>query len=1014
MPHDEKKPWQSLAALRGDPAELARAEREFAEELPVGPGAIASGHAHGALVQLRSGGDVSRRGFFGLMGLSAAAVGIAACQRAPVAKVVPYLSEPDGIVPGVSNWYASACAGCDAQCGVLLKSRDGRPIKVEGNPEHPLSQGGVCAVGQASIVSLYDASRARAPLERGQPIGWDALDAKVLAGLEDARSKGKAIRVVAPLRTGPTFESTLAQFLAAWPGARVARFEPSGELTALADAHQAAFGARAVPSIHLDRARTLASFACDFLGSWVAPVAFARQYAKGRALPLIEREGGKLGQAEGAPPDFARRHWQLEPALSLTGASADRRHPLAPSELVPALGGLVRRLALRSMHPDRAAIANALPRASEPRELAAPLDALAAELSASGAQALVLCGASDLTAQALCVAANQLLGAYGTTIDIASGASLPAADLPLAQLFTELEAGQVGAVIFLGTNPVYAHPDGEKLAELLARAPLSISTADRLDETARDVALLAPDHAPAESWGDSEARRGLTTLRQPALMPLFETRAAVESLSAWSAGKKHTQHELLCARAEAELYPRALHKEPRFDLFWTRALHDGFVETEETPLPASFSVAQLGSLFALPLATPSDTELWLHSSVALRDGRWSNNAWLQELPDPLTKTVWDNAACIAPARATALGLDDGDLITVTANGRSITLPVLVQPGTHPATLAIAIGYGRTAAGNIGNGVGVNAFPLLSGRGPARNFIEARLVKSGGQKPLARSQTQASLEGRPHIRTATLAAWSADPGASNPEEEKLDSLWSGHEYPGHRWGMAIDLGSCTGCSACVISCQAENNIPAVGRDEVSRGREMHWLRLDRYFAGEPDSPEVLHQPMLCQHCTNAPCETVCPVLATVHSSEGLNQQVYNRCVGTRYCANNCPPKVRRFNWFEYRHDDPVERLALNPDVVVRSRGVMEKCSMCVQRIQEGKALARRDGRPLADGEIQTACQQSCPSQAITFGDLNDPNSRVAKLTRDARAYRLLHELNIGPVISYLTRIKNTGA
>ncbi|HSP20442.1 MAG TPA: 4Fe-4S dicluster domain-containing protein, partial [Myxococcaceae bacterium] len=652
----------------------------------------------------------------------------------------------------------------------------------------------------------------------------------------------------------------------------------------------------------------------------------------------------------------------------------------------------------------------------EPSLAAGALDQLALELHAAAPHALVLTGVADPGAQALALVANLLLGAEGTTFEAGAGAAIPAPTATFEALLADLEGRRAGAVLFLGTNPVYAHPDGVRLGAALREVPLVAATNDRADETGVRVGFLAPDHAPGESWGDASPGAGLLTVRQPALRPLFQTRSAIESLQAWSrvpAGRLSAV-EAVRERLRAEVFPRAAAGGESFEAFWERTLQAGFVRVPVEVAPTTVRPAALAPLLASSVTARGELELWLHPSHALLDGRGANNGWLQELPDPITKVTWDNVACVAPSRARQLGWTDGQLVELEAGGRKVTVPVLVQPGTHPRVVAVALGYGRTAAGAVGNGIGADVYPLgevKAGRVRFARPVEARAT--GGSHPLALAQVQSSLEGRPLVREATLTAFLANPAAGNPEEEPLESAWGEIPVLGPKWGLAVDLSACTGCGACVIGCQAENNIPVVGPEEVRRNRDMSWIRIDRYYAGDPEAPQVLHQPVMCQHCANAPCETVCPVLATVHSADGLNQQVYNRCVGTRYCANNCPPKVRRFNWFDYQHDDPVARLVLNPDVVVRSRGVMEKCSLCVQRIQEGRAAAKREGKPLADGAIQTACQQSCPSRALVFGDLNDPKSKVAALGRDARSYHMLAELNVRPSVSYLTRVKNPG-
>ncbi|WNG49451.1 4Fe-4S dicluster domain-containing protein [Archangium minus] len=981
MSETTPKYWQSLAARAGDPALLEQSRNEFAEELPVGVAA-----------------QSSRRDFFKVMGLSAAAA-MVACQRAPVQKAVPFIAKPDELTPGLALWYATTCGACSAQCGVLLKTRDGRPIKVEGNEEHPVSRGGVCAVGQASVLSLYDANRSRWPSVGGSRAAWVDLDKAVTEGLRKLAGEGKAIRLVLPWVMGPTAEAAVARFLAAFPTARTVRFDATGELEAIAEAYRLTHGARLVPDYRFDQAKVIASFGADFLGTWVSPVAFTRQYTSARDA------AGKREMA---------RHWQLEPLMSLTGASADRRVPVAPSDLVPALAALVKRLAEKAGRD-----VEGLTGLPEARVSTDVLDALAGELWAAKEKALVVCGGDEPAAYVLANVANELLGNAGTTVSISGGLTLDAGAMSFGELLGELDAKQVGAVLFHGVNPAYAHPKGDALAGLLKDVAVTVATSDRLDETASLVGFHAPDHTPLESWGDAEPRRGVLGLRQPVVSPLHETRSAMESLLRW-AGVEQSYDDFLRARWEAEVFPRA-NVATGFQAFWDESVRQGVVvvlppATTEAPAFRPESVAALkGSA-----VTAGELELVLYQKVGLRDGALANNGWLLEMPDPISKATWGNYLCVAPSTASKLGISDGQVVEVGFGGRTLAVPALVQPGTHPRALGLAMGYGRTKVGRIGNDVGDNAFGLASfTKGKVRRAaLGVRLRVTPEHKPLALSQIHASMEGRGLVREAELAEFLANPSAGNEKEEGHGgghplSIWSGHEYKGHKWALAVDLSACTGCSACVVSCQAENNIPIVGEDEARRQRELHWMRIDRYYEGEPEAPRVVHQPMMCQHCDNAPCETVCPVLATVHSSEGLNQQVYNRCVGTRYCANNCPTKVRRFNWFDYKHDEPIERMVLNPDVVVRTRGVMEKCSLCVQRVQEGKALAKREGRELRDGDIRTACQQSCPAQAIHFGDINDPNSDVAKLAKSGRAYRLLEELNIGPAVTYLTKVRNTG-
>jgi molybdopterin-containing oxidoreductase family iron-sulfur binding subunit len=969
MDERAKEPyWMGLEDLAPATA-TRRVGHEFPDEPPAG--------AAPARARL------TRRDLFRVLGLSGAAV---ACTRAPVEKVIPYLVEPEEITPGVATWYATTCAACPAACGLLVKARDGRPIKIEGNPLHP-SGGGVCATGQASILTLYDATRARGPSSAGTPVSWEAQDGEVRATLARLSAAGRAIRVVGPPTLGPSGDAAVARLLAAFPTAARVRFETVGT-EAVALAHQRTHGVFGLPRLHLDRARLVVGIDADFLGTWMSPVAQTRGYAAARAPGRGER---------------MLRHVQVEPLMSLTGCSADRRVIVRPSEISGFVAAVARRLGV--LVPDSAASA---------REAEAAR--VADELAAAGPEGLVICGSSDVATQVWVNAIHERLGAYGpagSTVAIDDATIWPDS-LPFAHLLGELRRGSVVGLLILGVNPAFGHPAGAEIARLLGRVELTVSTADRLDETAGVVRHHAPAHHFLESWSDAATgRRGLS-VRQPVLSPLWNSRAEIESLLRW-AGDPRSAYDFVRARFEAEEHPRAS-TAATFTSFWDASVHDGVAAIVAASPQSTWRSDALADAAGEPSRpAPGGLELALFPPVGLRDGTWGNNGWLLELPDPVTKVAWTNALHVAPATAARHGLGDGDLVKLRAAGVDRTVPVVVQPGTHPDVVGLALGWGRRAAGPLGDRQGADAFALARSDGAGVTLWrgDVSIERAGSGPALPRTQVHASLEGRPLVHELSLAQLLGDPRAAVPAESRHESIWPRHAYPGHRWAMTIDLGACTGCGACLVSCQAENNVPIVGADEVRRGREMHWIRVDRYYAGPPDDPRVVHQPMMCQHCGNAPCETVCPVLATVHSSEGLSQQVYNRCVGTRYCANNCPYKTRRFNWFEPRHDDPVENLVLNPDVTVRSRGVMEKCSWCVQRIQAGKAQARREGRALRDGDIRTACEQSCPASAIVFGDANDPNSRVSTGIADGRTYRVLPELHVDPQVRYLARVRNPG-
>ena len=966
----------------------------------------------------RRGFDVDRRTFLKTAGFAMLAAG---CARPPVEKAIPLLVQPEELVPGTNLWYASACAGCAARCGTLVKCRDGRPIKLEGNPAHPLSRGGLCAVGQASLLGLYDSRRLAAPVLHGKPVAWPEVDVAVGAGLHAARR----MRLLTDTLASPTEERAVRRFLAAHPGARHVVYDPLS-CSALLDAHQQLFGLRVLPRMRIERATAVVAFDADFLGTWISPVEATAGYAQARDL-------------SGTPPRLLW-HAQIESRLSPTGARADRRWTVLPGEIPLALAHLAARLLpAAGMSLELSGL--------EPSPLpAAALDELAARLAAARGSSLVLCGSNSLAAQTLVAAINQALGNYGRTLDLEQPSlQRQGDDRALAQLIEELERGAVDALLVRGVNPVYDLQQGTSLRAALAQVPLVVSFAERVDETAAAAHAVCPEPHTLETWRDAEPVAGLVTVMQPALRPLGSTRAFCESLAAWS-GAPRSAYEQVRDTWREDVLPRVPGASD-FEGFWTAALDRGFVEARPTPpAPRPFDVSQVQVARSAERPAPGQLALVAYPKISQLDGRHAHNPWLQELPDPVSKATWDNYAALAPSTAAELGLQTGDVVRVAAAGTPpVELPVLVQPGQHPRTVAVALGYGRAGTDRfadvgprwwfgkrtvaVGGTVGANAAPWLrlEADGLRYDRVAVEIEKTGRSRPLATTQRYDSLDvpaglappggvHRPIAQETVLAAYRGNPRAGAPEGEAESGapadLWPAAAPGAHRWGMAIDLNACTGCSACAISCQAENNVPVVGRDEVQREREMHWLRLDRYYAEGPGGEvDVAHQPMLCQHCGHAPCETVCPVLATMHSSEGLNQQVYNRCVGTRYCANNCPYKVRRFNWFDYPHEDPTANLALNPDVTVRSRGVMEKCSLCVQRIQAGKIAATTRGTPLRDGEIKTACEQSCPARAIVFGDLADPQSRIAAQARDPRAYRALEELGVQPSIFYLRRVRN---
>ncbi len=945
--------------------------------------------------------EPTRRDFLTLMGFSMLAASLSGC-RAPVQNAIPLLLGSDQIVPGVSNFYATTCRGCAASCSLLVKQRDGRPIKIEGNTESTLFGNGTCAKGQATVLSLYDDERLRGPLWHGQPAKWGEVDAYVLEALTAALGGKRKIVLLSGTINSPSTLEIIGQWKEKYPNFHHIVYEPIS-LSAIRAANEASFGRAAVPHYSFDKARVIVGLEADFLGTWLSPVEFARQYASNR------KPGGNPAL-----------HIQFESGLSVTGSNADVRVPVAPSQLGSVAVALLRRIAKKRGTPG-------IPDATDPVH-PEKLDAVAEELWKNRGDSLVVSGSRDVSVQAVVNAINAMLDNIGRTVDLAHPSFQAGGDdAAMSELVEDMNRGNVHTLLLYGSNPGYDYLEAEKFLKGLERVALSISFSDRRDETSSHVHAVCPDHHFLEAWGDAEPIEAHYSLAQPLIAPLFETRAAQQTLLEWLGQGQQNYYTYIRKFWQRNLFPRQKDFQS-FDDFWDRALQKGIVKFSSNSSTAAASLhgdwrAAVHAIMEENNQPPPVNlyELHLYESVALGNGRHGNNPWLQELPDPISKVTWGNYAAVAPKLAEKLGLKNGDIVILKTNSRSVELPIFVQPGQESRTISIALGYGRTQAGRVGTNVGANLYPFASVKSGAQDYsvIYTTLEKTGRHEPLAETQTHFSLDGRPIILETTLEELRRGT-EEGQEAEALPSLWAGRPQGAHSWGMAIDMNSCTGCSACVVACQAENNVPVVGKEEVKRIRVMHWIRIDRYYEGSEENPASIHQPMMCQHCGNAPCETVCPVLATTTSSEGLNQQVYNRCIGTRYCANNCPYKVRRFNWFQYAQNpefdftmqNDLARMVLNPDVVVRSRGVMEKCSLCVQRIQLAKNFALQEGREVGDGDIQTACQQACPTQAIVFGDLKDPNSRLSRLNRNSRRYQVLEELGTRPNVSYLKKVRNS--
>ncbi len=955
--------------------------------------------------------EVSRRSFLKAAGFSLAGTMFASCVRAPIEKSIPVLVKPEEITPGRAYWYATTCAGCNAGCGILTKNRDGRPIKIEGNPEHPLSGGGVCAVGQAMVLGLYDSQRLHKPVVNQESTSWEKVDVAINKKLADITDN---VYFLTGTITSPSTRAAIKKFLSRFRNAEHIEYDPAS-YSAILDAHEENFNQRVLPHYHFDRAEVIVSFNADFLSTWLSPVEFTRDYTAGRH---VEEGSTRLS-----------KHIQLEGQMSVTGANADRRIKITTAEGRSLLFAIAKKLANKS--------GSRFPDWQAGTVDTAIVDEIATELWRARGKSLVICGLNDTGAQSAVNFINEKLGNYGKTLNIQRPSrQWNGNDSRVQALLARMKAGEVNALFIADSNPVYTLPNAEEFSAAFRQLSLTVSFSDHQDETSSLAQYILPAPHFLESWNDAEVASGIISVSQPTVQGLGQARSVRHTLNKWS-GAGDNDLDSMKSFWRQNIYPRQSGA-GSFQEFWDNSVHNGYAALR--PEPISLSAFKMGQKAPQPMQanTAHDSyDLVLYQKAGMLDGRHAHNAWLQELPDPVTKAVWDNYVCLSAATAKKAGVKNGDVVNVTTGDVSFELPAIIQPGQHDKVVAVALGYGRMGTERFANAgpewlegkptlkagerVGKNGFVFVSQTEDGfllNNTVE--LSATGKHVDLALTQTHHSVtvpeelggQRRNLVRETTLAAYVKDPASGNHEKHESLQLWEqDHKYEGHHWAMAIDLGKCTGCSACVISCQAENNVPVVGKDEVFRRREMHWLRLDRYYSGDEDNVGVLHQPVMCQHCDHAPCEGVCPVLATVHSDEGLNQQIYNRCVGTRYCANNCPYKVRRFNWFDYRQKDSRENLALNPDITTRTRGVMEKCSLCVQRIQEAKAESIRQGIALADGDIKLACEQSCPADAIVFGDMNDPDSRISKLINDPRHYRMLEEMNFRPTVGYLTKVRN---
>ncbi len=940
---------------------------------------------------------VGRRKFLKLMGASLALAGLTACTRQPTEQIAPYVRQPDDITPGLPLFFATAMTMGGAATGLLVESHEGRPTKVEGNPDHPASLGAASLFAQASILSLYDPDRSQTVSYIGDERPYSALLGAIQREMVAQKGIGGAgLRLLTETVTSPTLAAQIKSLLAEYPRAKWHQYDPAGRDNAREGA-RLAFGQPVNTVYRFDKADVILALDADFLTQGHASVRYARDFASKRKLTNGNNEMNRLYAVECTP--------------SATGAKADHRLPLKPSDMA----GFARALA--------AGLGLQTGQSAPPTSHAKWIEEAVRELKDARAKSIVIAGDYQPPAvHALAHAINSALGNVGQTVFYTDPIEANAVDsvASIKELVDDMKSGAVDVLLILGGNPVYDAPADLNFKDTLKEhVRLRIHSSLHYDETSEWCQWHVPEAHFLESWSDARAFDGTASIVQPLIAPLYNGKTQHEILAAFSDQPERTSYQIVRQHWRAQLGG----SDQEFEKRWRRALHDGIIAN--TAL-AEKTIALRPDWFtgATPSQASEKYEIIFRPDPTIFDGRFANNGWLQELPKPFTALTWDNAALISPATARALGVEakpgvkGGDWITdqieIQYQGRAVIAPVFISPGQADDCITLHLGYGRTRAGRVGNGAGFNAYAIRasdaqwSGAG-------AQVRKTSETFTLATTQLHHLMEGRDIVRSGSLEHYHKHPDLAPGEHKnhKVLPLYEPQKYEGYAWGMAIDLNSCTGCSACVIACQSENNIPVVGKEQVERSREMHWLRVDTYFKGDESNPETFFQPVPCQQCEDAPCEVVCPVAATVHSAEGLNDMVYNRCVGTRYCSNNCPYKVRRFNYLLFQDfETPHLKLGRNPEVTVRSRGVMEKCTYCVQRIQMAKITAEKEDREVRDGEIKTACQQTCPTEAIVFGNIKDPASRVAKIKQEPRNYSLLAELNTNPRTSYLGAVRNT--
>ncbi|MCK9279126.1 MAG: TAT-variant-translocated molybdopterin oxidoreductase, partial [Melioribacteraceae bacterium] len=991
---NNKKFWKSLSEYNNEPEILKNKRNEFSE-----------GVTEDFEPSELSG--MSRRKFIAIMGAATAITATACSDYRDKGEIIPYNKRPEEVLPGTANYYASTCTGCESLCGILVKTREGRPIKIDGNPDHPVNKGKICAKGQAEVTNLYDPTRIKEPLFNKRKASWEQIDNQLISEFKKANEEGLEIALISEHLFSPTFKKLLDEFKAKYPTAKEYYYSASDNGNKL-NAWYKSFGNYSIPTPRYDKAELVLALDDDFLGVDGNSIENTKNYSRKRdAIDKVN----------------FNRLYVIEGRMSLTGMMSDYRMRLRPDAQLELVWTLINELknngsiAIPAELSSKVSGYNLTKFVSIYKINEKKLRSLLTDLSKAKGKSIITVGKNLSESVHISVNyLNELLNNSGNfdnnNFDL--GTSY-ASYKELESLVSKMESGKVGVVINLDVNPLFNLPVDLGFEKAYEKIKTTVAFTQENNETSEKSKYLLPINHFLESWGDYQNKAYVMSLQQPVINPLFNTRQKEAIFLTWVNGDTksynvNSYHKYLLENFDTSIYNNSS-KMTDSKSFWYGSLHDGIVELKTTVnSKGSFNNNALSSI-----SVPSERSkycVYLTESYFLGGGKYANNGWLQETPHPVTKITWDNYVSVSPATANQFGIEKDDLLEISVNNKKLKIAAIIQPGLADDVLHIEFGNGRKVVGDVGLESGVNAFELISKNNGESNFVltGAEFSKTGESYKLASTQEHHSLDDtfvkdfhkvRKIIQEGTVNDYIKEPHFLHEDKHEIFSITDEHKYTEVKWAMAIDLNKCTSCGGCVTACNVENNVPVVGKDQVLYGREMQWMRIDRYYSGTPNDPEVSNQPMLCQHCDNAPCENVCPVNATNHSPDGLNQMAYNRCVGTRYCANNCPYKVRRFNYFNFRdhfadsyYENDLTPLGNNPEVTVRSRGVMEKCTFCVQKIMDARQLAIKEERPLNGNDVVTACQQACPAEAIVFGDSNDPDSKISKYRKHNLAYHVL--------------------